>query len=137
MNTFFVRVIACDHKFYAGQCKQVILPLEDGSYAILAHHQNAAFAVEMGEIMIQMEDDSWMVGIVGNGFAQVAHNRATIIVDTVETPEEIDVRRAMEAKERAEEQLRQKKSIQEYYHSSASLARAMSRLSITNKRRKI
>ena len=33
-----------------------------------------------------------------------------------------------EAKERAEEQLRQKQSIQEYHRSKASLARAMERL---------
>ena len=45
-----------------------------------------------------------------------------------EYPEEIDIRRAKEAKERAEEQLRQKQSIQEYHRSKASLARAMERL---------
>ena len=37
-----------------------------------------------------------------------------------------------QAKERAEEQLRQKQSIQEYYHSRASLARAMTRLKATS-----
>ena len=47
---------------------------------------------------------------------------------TVELPEEIDYNRAMEAKERAEEELRQKRSIQEYYHSSVSLARAIERM---------
>ncbi|MDO5292517.1 MAG: ATP synthase F1 subunit epsilon [bacterium] len=134
MEAFYVRVIACDHTFYAGLCKQVIIPLEDGSYAIQAHHENAAFAVEIGELYIQLESGEWALGVVGKGFAQVSHNRATIIVDTLETPEQVDRRRAMEAKERAEEQLRQKKSIQEYYHSNASLARAMSRLSITNKK---
>lgn len=135
MNTFFLRVIACDHKFFTGQCKQVILPLEDGRYAVQAHHENFALAVEMGEIEIEQEDGSWIIGIVGNGFAQVSHNRVTILVDTAETPEQVDIRRAMEAKARAEEQLRQKKSIQEYYHSSASLARAMSRLTLANKRK--
>lgn len=133
MNTFFLRVIACDHKFFSGQCRQVVIPIEDGSYAIQAHHENAALAIEMGELMIQQEDESWIVGIVGNGFAQVSHNRALILVDTVETPDQVDIRRAEEAKQRAEEQLRQKKSIQEYYHTSASLSRAMSRLTIANK----
>ncbi len=38
-----------------------------------------------------------------------------------------------EAKERAEEKLRQKTSIQEYYHSRASLARAMARLAAAKK----
>ena len=38
-----------------------------------------------------------------------------------------------EAKERAEEQLRQKQSIQEYYHSQASMARAMTRLKLSSR----
>lgn len=133
MSTFYLRVIACDRVFFAGRCMQVIIPLEDGSKAIQAHHENMAFAVEIGEIKIQNEKGEWEVGVVGLGFAQVMNNRVTIIVDTAEHPEEIDVRRAMEAKERAEEQLRQKKSIEEYHHSKASLARAMSRLSATSK----
>ena len=54
-------------------------------------------------------------------------------METAEKPEEIDILRAQEAKERAMEQLRQKQSIQEYYHSSASLARAMTRLKVTSK----
>ena len=58
----------------------------------------------------------------------MVNNRATVIVDTCEYPEEIDLRRAEEAKERAEEQLRQKQSIAEYHISKASLARAMTRL---------
>ena len=70
------------------------------------------------------------MGVTGTGFAQIINNRAMVIVDTCESPEEIDVRRAEEAKERAQEQLRQKQSIQEYYRSKASLARAMSRLKV-------
>ena len=73
------------------------------------------------------------MGVVGTGFAQVINNRVSILVDTAEHPEEIDVRRARDAKERAREQLRQKQSIQEYYMSKASLARAMSRLRYSSK----
>ena len=49
MNTFSLKVIACDRVFFDGRCKQVILPLEDGQKAIQAHHENMAFAVEVGE----------------------------------------------------------------------------------------
>ncbi len=133
MGTFYLKVIACDRTFFSGMCKQVIMPLEDGLLALEAHHENMVFAIEMGEIKIKNEDDSWITGIVGTGFAQVINNRVTIIVDTVEYPEEIDLNRAREAKERAEEQLRQKRSIQEYHHSQASLSRAMSRLALGSK----
>ena len=115
-NTFLLNVTACDRVFFEGRCKQVVIPLEDGEKEIQAHHENMVFAVEVGELRIQTEDGEWITGVVGTGFAQ----------DTAEHPEEIDVRRAKEAEERAREQLRQKQSIKEYYMSKASLARAMS-----------
>ena len=125
-NTFLLNVTACDRVFFEGRCRQVVIPLQ-------AHHENMVFAVEVGELRIQTEDGEWIVGVVGTGFAQVINNRVSILVDTAEHPEEIDVRRAREAKERAREQLRQKQSIQEYYMSKASLARAMSRLRYSSK----
>lgn len=132
-NTFSLKVIACDRVFFDGRCIQVILPLEDGKKAVQAHHENMVFAVEIGEIQIQKEDGEWIYGVTGTGFAQVMNNRTMVIVDTCEYPEEIDIYRAKEAKERAEEQLRQKQSIQEYHRSKASLARAMSRLKAGNR----
>ena len=126
-NTFLLNVTACDRVFFEGRCKQVVIPLEDGEKEIQAHHENMVFAVEVGELRIQTED------VVGTGFAQVINNRVSILVDTAEHPEEIDVRRAKEAEERAREQLRQKQSIKEYYMSKASLARAMSRLRYSSK----
>ena len=101
--------------------------------AIQAHHENMVFAVEVGEIRILEENGNTIYGVTGTGFAQIINNRATVIVDTCESPEEIDVRRAQEAKERAEEQLRQKQSIEEYHRSKASLARAMARLKVGSK----
>ena len=49
MNTFSLKVIACDKVFYDGRCAQVVLPLHDGLKAIQAHHENMVFAVEVGE----------------------------------------------------------------------------------------
>ena len=89
--------------------------------------------MEIGEIRITDENGKEITGITGTGFAQIINNRATVLVDTCEYPEEIDIRRAKEAKERAEEQMRQKQSIQEYYHSRASLSRALTRLKATSK----
>ena len=120
MNTFSLKVIACDRVFFDGRCEQVVLPLHDGEKAIQAHHENMVFAVEIGEIRITDETGEEIVGVTGTGFAQIINNRAMVIVDTCESPEEIDVRRAEEAKERAQEQLRQKQSIQEYYRASRS-----------------
>lgn len=48
---------------------------------------------------------NWEYAVVGMGFVEIVNNRVTLLVETAERPEEIDVARAREAKERAEEQL--------------------------------
>ena len=108
------------------------MPEYDGQKEILAHHEDMVIAVDEGEMRFQPEgSEDWEYAVVGMGFVEIVHNRVTLLVETAERPEEIDVARAQEAKERAEEQLRQKQSIHEYYHSRASLARAMARLKAT------
>ena len=101
MDTFFLTVTACDRVFYKGRALQVVMPLEDGEKAIQAHHENMVFAVDIGEIRIQTQEGEWITGVVGRGFAQVINNRVSILVDKAEHPDEIEVRRAREAKERA------------------------------------
>ncbi len=133
MNTFYLKVIASDKTFFSGRCKSLVVPTLDGEVGILSHRENVVMAIDMGEMRITDLEDKVITAVVGTGFVQVMNNRVTVLVDTAELPEEIDIRRAQEAKERAEEQMRQKQSIQEYHHSQASLARAMSRLKLTSK----
>lgn len=127
-NTFFLQVLASDKVFYKGSCQELVIPLMDGEKAVLPRHENMVIAVSIGEMRILDGNGQWISGVVGNGFVQIINNRVTVLVDTAERPEEIDERRAEEARERAEEQLRQSKSIQEHSHFEASLARSLARL---------
>lgn len=130
-----LKIIASDRVFYIGRCRKLILPAPDGKMGILPDHENMVIAISVGDARMEIEEGSWVDIAVGAGFAEVVNNRVTILVDTAERPEEIDVRRAEEAKERAEEQLRQKQSLQEYYRTQASLARAMNRLKVSQGKR--
>lgn len=133
MDLVFLKVISFEREFFFDKCKQVVFTMEDGEVAIQAHHENMIFAVEPGEIRVTKQDGSVEKGVLGMGFAYVMNNRVTILVDTAEHPDEIDMVRAEQAKARAEEQLRQKQSIAEYYHSKASLAKALSRIRVRRK----
>ena len=130
MNTFSLKVIACDKVFYDGRCAQVVLPLHDGLKAIQAHHENMVIAVVGGIARMESTEGEVTEIAVGTGFAEIVNNRVTLLVDTAERPEDIDVRHAREQREHAQERMRQKQSIQEYYHTQASLARAMNRLKL-------
>ena len=94
----------------------------------MAHHQEMIIATKEGSMSFKGEDDTWQFAVVGVGIVQVVNNRVIALVDTAERPEDIDEKRAQEALKRAEEQLRQKLSIQEHHMSQASLARALLRL---------
>ena|SRR5699024_7228699 len=131
MDTFGLKIIASDKVFYEGRCRKLVIPAPDGEKGILANHENMVIAIVVGTAKVQLAgEDEWKDLAVGSGFAEIVNNRVTLLVDTAERPEDIDVRRAKEQQERAEEQMRQKQSIQEYYHTQASLARAMNRLRV-------
>ena len=131
MDTFGLKIIASDKVFYEGRCRKIIIPAPDGEKGILPNHENMVIAIVVGTAKVQLAgEDEWRDLAVGTGFAEIVNNRVTLLVDTAERPEDIDVRRAQEQQERAQEQMRQKQSIQEYYHTQTSLARAMTRLRV-------
>lgn len=133
MKTFSLKVLASDRVFYDGRCKMVVVPAQDGELGVLANHGDMVAALNMGEMRIQKEDDTWETALIGSGVMQEINNRMVILTEFAEHPDEIDEKRAMEAKMRAEEQLRQKQSILEYHHSKAALARALARLKESRK----
>ena len=125
---FSLEIYAAERNFYKGSCRQLIVSVDDGKRGILADHEPMFIGIDTGIIRMQKEDASWEEIVVGRGSLQVVDNLVTVLVETAEYPWEIDIRRAEEAKARAEEELRQKRSRSEYEASQASLARALSRL---------
>ena len=134
MKTFSLKVLASDQIFYDGKCQMVILPAMDGQLGVMANHDDVMAALDMGELRIQKEDGTWEVALIGKGVMQDVNNRMLILTEFAEHPDEIDEKRALEAKRRAEEQMRQKQSIQEYHHSKAALARALARIKESDKK---
>lgn len=134
-STFFLRVIAAEKVFFSGLARNLIIQTVDGQLSFLAHHQEMMAALNPGELQIQDEEGNWISAIAGFGSMVFANNRATVLVETCEKPEEIDKKRAEEALERAKERMRQKQSQREYHMTQAAMARALSRLSLKDKLR--
>ena len=135
-NSFYLKVISANRIFFSRRCESIVVPEFDGEKEILAHHENMVIAINRGDMRFKPEgENEWQEAVVGMGLVEIMNNRVTLLVETAERPEEIDIARAQEAKERAEEQMRQKQSIHEYYHSRASLARAMARIKAASAKR--
>ena len=115
-STFYLEIITPERQFYIGPAEALVFPAVDGEMGVYPGHEPAVTAVEPGELRYKV-DGKWEPA-----------DYVILLVGFAEHPEEIDRKRAEAARERAEERLRQKQSIHEYYHSKAALARAMARL---------
>ena len=134
MNTFKLKIVSSNRVFFDGEAQSLVVPVAgEGLCGFLARHENTVAPIEFGEMKITDADGNVTEAFVGSGFLEFINNQANLVCISVELPEEIDKRRAEEAAERAAEELRQQKSINEYYVTQANLSRAMERLKIKNK----
>ena len=130
---FNVKILTPERRFMDGDIEALTVNAPDGSVTILADHAPFIMPVSIGTIKIR-KDGKWEEAVNSEGFLEVHHLGVLVFVQACERPDEIDTRRAEEARQRAEEKIRQKQSINEYNQSQIALARAMERLRITKMR---
>jgi len=124
---FNLKILTPEREFFDGDVEGVTAFAPDGNLMILAEHAPLITPINIGKIAIK-KDGVWDESVNSEGFMEVRKDGVVIFVQTCEHPEEIDARRAEEARKRAEEKLRQKQSMSEYKQSKIALARAMARL---------
>ena len=129
---YMLEIITPEREFYKGEVESVIIPTPDGQMSIQRMHEPMVAALGVGEMKLCIEGE-WSVCTTSEGFVEVRPDETIIFSQAVEWPSEIDMKRAQEAKERAEERMRQEHSRQEYMRSQISLARAMVRLRVGKK----
>lgn len=133
-KTFYLEITASDRQFYSGDCEMIIFPAVDGEHGVMPGHESMVIAVEAGELRYKVAGE-WRVAAIGEGFAEIMPSFVVLLADFAENPDEIDEKRAEQARERAQERLRQKESLIEHYHTQAALSRAMARLKVSGRRR--
>jgi F-type H+-transporting ATPase subunit epsilon len=107
---------------------------EMGEFGILPGHIKFLTTIDIGEIRYFKGDKAKHIATSG-GLAEVVEDKVTILVETAELAEEIDVERAKRAKERAETVLKDLTSeTAEYRLHELALLRAISRISAASQR---
>ena len=134
METFKIKIAASNKVFYDGEAQSLTVPyIDGGTVTFLPRHCNAVVPIDAGEMRLKTAQGEVKEAFVSDGFLEFLYNEATMVCVSVELPEEIDKRRAEEALERAEEELRQKMSQYDYYITKANLSRAMERIKVKNR----
>lgn len=125
-GTMRVEVVSPERILFSGDAKQVITrTLDGGEVAFLPGHAAFLGALTENHTRIYLADGSIQNLAVHLGFVEVGADHVTILSDSAELEQDIDVARAKTAKERAETQMRTENSAEV----EADLRRAHARLS--------
>lgn len=100
-----VQVVSPDRVLYGGDAEMVVCRTSDGEIAFLPGHVPFLGALSIAKVRALLPAGAEQVIAVHRGFVEMSHDDVIVLSDVAELPEEIDVRRARSAKERAEAEL--------------------------------
>ena len=106
-----------------------------GEFGVLANHAPFLSTIKIGTLIYKIDGTENEL-MVSGGFCEVSNNKITFLVESAEKGHEIDVDRALQAKERAEKRLLQAREQQEKIdrvRAEAALQRALARLKIAKR----
>ncbi len=128
MSTFALEIMTPYRPFFTGEVESIVIPTMEGLFGVEAGHEPTVLVVEAGILRYKVEGQ-WREALVTRGFAEILPHHTILLVTAAEEPGEIDLKRAEEAKARAEERLNEGRSnMEEYLSSKAALARATARI---------
>ncbi len=106
-----------------------------GEFGVLANHAPFLSTIKVGTLHYKKDGNDKELMISG-GFCEVSNNKITFLVESAERGHEIDVDRALQAKERAEKRLlqtREQLAKIDRTRAEAALQRALARLKIAQR----
>ena len=133
------KIVTPEKVIYENEIEQISIPTMTGEITILPHHIPLVSVIKAGELKIKDKDGDHNMAISG-GFLEVRKNNEIIILaDHAERAGDIDITKAEEAKQRAEEQMKNIKNVQDvdYARLQAVIDRELNKLKIAKKYRRL
>ena len=131
-NTFQLEIVTPEKMVVNEQAEEAQIPGKQGYLGILAGHAPLITELAVGEITYRSGGATHYLAVAW-GFAEVLPDKVTILAETAERPKDIDVKRAQESKQRAEERLKSGKTEVDYTRAEDALQRAETRLQVAGR----
>ena len=128
MKTFLLEIYTPYGKYFDRYVNELVIQTEEYVLGILPNHAPLVAKVKTGKMEI-VQNGERKCYANGEGIINVKKDGVTLIVDSVERKDEIDIDRAKEAKKRAEERLREPLNI-DVERATRALIRANNRIAI-------
>lgn len=136
--TIRCEIVSQDRMVWEGEADMVIVPGEAGEMGILPNHAPLLSTLRYGFLKVRQKGNEEVFTIAG-GVIEVQPDLITVLADSAENVEEIDVARAEAAKRRAEELLKQgpPPDSDAYLRMEAALKRSNLRLEAARRYRRV
>jgi F-type H+-transporting ATPase subunit epsilon len=113
----------------------VVAPGAEGELGILPSHAPLITTLLPGEIRLRKAGEETSLTVTG-GFLEVRDNRVVVLAEAAERAEEIDIARAEEARQRAQQRLVSREATVDLAKAEAALRRSLARLKVAERRRR-
>jgi len=133
-DTFQLEIVTPEKMVVRDVAEEMQIPGKDGYLGILPGHAPLITELAVGEITYRKENVTEHLAVAW-GFAEVLPDKVTILAETAERAEEIDTRRAQEAKQRAESALATNNTEEDFNRTTGDLKRADTRLEVAAKKK--
>ena len=132
MGVFSVEIVTPIKVFSEDTVKYLRCPGIDGSFGVMKKHRNGIIALDIGELKIKNKN---VVKCNPNivEFLKINNDKVELLLESIEKSNEIDVKRASEALERAKQRKADTKKDVDSVRLEASLSRAINRLNVSKK----
>jgi F-type H+-transporting ATPase subunit epsilon len=136
-TTFRVDIVSAEGEIYSGEAAMVFAPAIMGDLGIAPRHAPLLTTLRPGEVRVQTPAGDEQFFYVSGGALEVQPHLVTVLADTALRAKDLDEAAALQAKQRAEEALRDRGDKIEMAEAQAELARAIAQIKAIEKLRKI
>ena len=135
--TIHVDVVSAEQEIFSGLAEVVIVPAQMGEVGIYPRHAPMITKIKPGSVRIRVPEQAEDELIyVSGGMLEVQPSIITILADTAIRGADLDEAKALEAKVRAEEAMKDKSSKIDYAKAQAELAESLAQIAAIEKIRK-
>lgn len=133
--TLHVDIVSAEEEIYSGTAEMVVAPAAGGEVGIYPRHAPMLTPLKAGEVIVRDGGEDKLFFVSG-GVLEVQPDVVTVLSDTAIRAKDLDEAKALEAKKRAEDAMKDKKADMDYARAQIELVEAMAQLRTIEKLRK-
>lgn len=132
MQEFPIRIVTPRGEKYNGSAYSVLVRSVVGDVCIRAKHSDYITVIDIGRVIIKYADGSEARCACTSGYLSVKNGAVSIVVAAFEFSDQIDINRALDAKERAEHIISTAEDERDIKIAQIKLKRALNRISLSD-----